>query len=621
MKPRILLVTSDKALYEAFEKSCAERDAEVRRVSSAKATRRAWDDGESRVAGVVADVLSLRGKERRHLLELHRRKDAPPLVLLDPPRSSPLSGKDLVASLHWPLEESVLEALGGLAPAPIVLLSDPTLYVTGTLHARLDTCGLRTSSAESTAGLAGILNAPPEDPSQAGAARAVIVRWAGDLFEAEGLAERVRQSAPAARFFLVESQGPIHAAEVALRRNRPALLPRRFFEVSVDLLLGKPIVDPMALGRVLLVDPVRPALVQLSRDLMDEGYEVAACLSTEEAVERASADYFHIAVVSAALTSGRAAGVELAQKLRERDPDMRIILLVDRYPLKEALRGVSLGVEVGLDDCLLKPVEASRLKFSITRALERRHLLLENKRLLSELKTTNRELEQLTGFQSKFFAMVAHDVKNPLSAILGYAQLLTMKTKEPTPLTYAGHIESSAKTLNALVSDLVDFAAIESGKLRVEIGELDLARVVCEVRSRVQVAADRRRIRLRVTVPEGLPKLSGDPLRIGQVIQNLATNAIQYTPEGGAVSIEVQRGPALITLSVRDTGIGIAKSDLPRIFNRFFQAENAQTMRRGGFGLGLKIAQEIVKAHGGGMGVDSELGKGSAFYFAIPIPR
>ena len=179
---------------------------------------------------------------------------------------------------------------------------------------------------------------------------------------------------------------------------------------------------------------------------------------------------------------------------------------------------------------------------------------------------------------------------------------------------------SSSKTLEALISDLVDFAAIESGKLRISMEELDLAQVVADVRSRVQVVADKRQINFQVSVAEGLPKFSADPLRIGQVIQNLCTNAIQYTPEKGSVYLHVSRGPTFATVSVRDTGIGISKEDLPRIFNRFFQAQNAQQMRRAGFGLGLKIAQEIVKAHGGGMGVDSELGKGSVFYFTLPIP-
>jgi signal transduction histidine kinase len=295
--------------------------------------------------------------------------------------------------------------------------------------------------------------------------------------------------------------------------------------------------------------------------------------------------------------------------------------MVDQYPLQTALKGVTQVVEVGLDDCLLKPVEPSRLRFSISRALERRRLLLENARITDELKDANEELEQLTDFQKKFFATVAHDVKNPLTAIRGYAEMLSWKVKDQTLVKCVTHIQSSTRTLEGLISDLVDYAAIESGKLRVNVGDMDLLQVVSEVKSRIQVAADKREIKLSVSVPDKVPVLKGDPLRVSQVIQNLSTNAIQYTSEKGAVYIKVQVGAGQVTISVRDTGIGISKEDLPRVFQRFFQAENAQKMRKAGFGLGLKISQEIVKAHGGGMGVDSELGKGSVFYFTIPIPQ
>ncbi len=105
------------------------------------------------------------------------------------------------------------------------------------------------------------------------------------------------------------------------------------------------------------------------------------------------------------------------------------------------------------------------------------------------------------------------------------------------------------------------------------------------------------------------------------MIQNLSTNGIQYTKEGGSVTIRVDPTPGWITVSVIDTGIGIKKEDLPRVFERFFQTQEAQAMRKAGFGLGLKIAREIVQMHGGEMGIESEFGKGSRFYFTLPIPK
>jgi signal transduction histidine kinase len=296
--------------------------------------------------------------------------------------------------------------------------------------------------------------------------------------------------------------------------------------------------------------------------------------------------------------------------------------MVDQYPLKAALQGVSRVVELGLDDALLKPVEASRLIFSVEKALERRFLRMENERLLKEVQEYSRQLARINDFQKNFFATVAHDVKSPLTAILGYAEFLDLKLKnQPTELRYASNIHSAAKTLNVLISDLVDLAAIESGKLRVEIGALNLLSVVNEVRARVEITAQKRNISFFTALPPILPPLAGDEARIGQVIQNLCTNAIQYTKPGGQVTIRVEPAADRVVVSVIDTGIGISKEDLPRVWERFFQTEAAKSMRKAGFGLGLKIAREIVQRHGGEMGIESEPGVGSRFFFHIPVKK
>ncbi|HAH07384.1 MAG TPA: hypothetical protein DCM05_12840 [Elusimicrobia bacterium] len=650
-KLRIVLITSDKALAEAYAKACEVRSALLDATHTIQDARRLWRKDEStQLAGVIADAQSLREQERRYLMQLHLEPGAPPLIFLDPQQQpNPAASTEPVMRLHWPLDQAVMDGLRALGTTPMVFLADQTLYMTGMLQARLQSIGLQPLVAESTVGIVEMFRLsqpkpaaedegkkkgwtlsrligsekkeekPPEEPAK-GPPTSVVVLWKGDVFDAEIVDQRLRQDIPNMRCFLVSSLGFLHLVERAMKRQRPGFLPRAFFGQALDLLLGRRVEDPRELGRVLYCDNFKPSLVQVAASLMADGFEVTASMKGDEAIELAQTDRYHIAVVGAALAYAQHTGIELAQKMREFDPDMRLILMVDRYPLQTALQGVSQVVEIGLDDALLKPVEPSRLKFSITRALERRRLMLENARLIEELKVSNLQLEELNNFQKKFFATVAHDVKNPLTAIRGYAELLSWKVKEPDILKCINHIMSSSKTLEGLISDLVDFAAIESGKLRVNIAEMDLAQVVADVRSRVQVVADKRQINLQVSVPETLPKFNGDPLRIGQVIQNLCTNAIQYTPEKGAVYVHVQVGPTFSTISVRDTGIGISKEDLPKIFNRFFQTEAAQKMRRAGFGLGLKIAQEIVKAHGGGMGVDSEVGKGSVFYFTLPLP-
>ncbi|MFH2203896.1 MAG: hybrid sensor histidine kinase/response regulator [Elusimicrobiota bacterium] len=611
MKGRLLLISSDKTLIESYESACAHRGVEALHAVSAAESSAFWRSDDGPLTGVVADSISLREKERRYLIDLHRPPDTPGLILLDPPQSAyPLKDAEPLMRLPWPIDPSFLDLAQLSGDSTLFFLVNPTLYLTGLVQERLREVGIAAKAVDNPQPLMEAMRTAPP---------AIIIRWSGNLYQAEEWCRWIKALPKSGQICLVDSRGPIHAAEVDIGAKRPAFLPRKLMEIAVDLLLGRPAVDPMSFGRILLVDGSQQELVKLTQNLMEDGYDVSACGSAADALERTRGDTFFVAVISAALDGRADGGFELAQKLREQDSDLKLILTVDQYPLKDALRGVTQMVEVGLDDCLLKPLEPSRLKFSITRALDRRRLRIENMRLMQEFKATHEKLEQLTDFQSKFFAMVAHDIKNPLNAVIGYADLLEMKAKSPDLAKPIHHIRAASHTLDGLVSDLVDFAAIESGKLRVNIGRMNLLEVISEVGSRVKVAADKREIKLHVATPKELPPMSGDPLRIGQVVQNLCTNAIQYTPKGGAVYITLELQPPLLKISVRDTGIGISKEDLPRIFQRFFQAKNAQVMRNAGFGLGLKIAQEIVKAHGGEMGVDSTLGKGSVFHFTLPL--
>lgn len=614
MDPRLILVSSDKVLSDAFSKACADRGFRVDITASISQFPSIWGEGEDRAAGVVADHLALRDRERRRLLELHVQTGAPPFILLELPETSTVAARGAPVRLLWPPDEGFLEDLRASGQTALLVLVEPSLAEAGLLPERLESAGFKVFEAAS-----------PEEAVRLVARflepGAALAQMLPDLFTAEAWAEHARQSRPDVRLLIAESRAPLHAAESALHHRRPAALPRRLLAAAPDLLLGREAADPLSLGRILLLDPDRAERSRLAGALLEEGFEVAATASAAIALQRVVEDQCHVAVIAGSSDQPEVSA-HTAVALREADPDIRLILTVSQGSLQATLQGLSSLVEVGLDDCLLCPIDPSRLAFSIRRALDRRHLQRENGRLLKALQHTHLELENLTGFQKNFFAMVAHDIKNPLGAILGYAQLMALKSHDATLSRPIAAIESAAKTLNGLISDLVDFAAIESGKLRVSLEKMDLARVVAEVQSRIMVAAQKRRIDLQVSSPATLPIILGDALRVGQVIQNLCTNAIQYTPEGGAVFLSVTLGPERITLSVRDTGIGISKEDLPRIFERFFQAENAQVMRRAGFGLGLKISQEIVKAHNGTLGVSSELGKGSTFAFTLPLaPR
>ncbi|TBR25799.1 HAMP domain-containing histidine kinase, partial [bacterium] len=576
MPPRLILVSSDKMLADAFGRACADRGAKLEVYPSASAVPAAWGAGEDRAAGVAADALSLRDRERRRLLELHAAPGAPPFVLLEPPESSMLASRGYPVRLFWPPDEGFLEEVRQSGDPALLLLADPSLVQIGLLNPRLQKAGWAVQEAANP-------DAAVRLCAQALSQTAVVAAFSPDLLDAENCVVRAKEARGDTRVLVAEARAPLHSAEAALRRRRPAALPRRLLPAVPDVLLGLDAPDPLSLGRVLLVEPDKTERARLALALLDEGYEAFATPDLASAAALAASDRCHVAVFSGFASDPEAVSGSAA-KLREADKDLRLVLVARREVGADApkgiaaaneLKGLQAAVAVGLDDCLLAPVEGDRLAFALRRAIDRRRLQVENNRLLAALRKSNGELEALTGFQKKFFAVVAHDVKNPLSAILGYAQLMRMKAKDQTLGKAIGNMESAARTLNGLISDLVDFAAIESGKLRVNPEALDLSAVVAEVRARVQVAAEKRRIALHVSVPPALPPLRGDPLRVGQVIQNLCTNAVQYTPEGGSMFLSIALFPAHVTVSVRDTGIGISKEDLPRIFERFFQASNA----------------------------------------------
>ncbi|MDE2489345.1 MAG: response regulator, partial [Elusimicrobia bacterium] len=636
-KGRVLLVGADQALVNEMTPSMIGREYEL--ATAPDAVSAAVRLGTEAFTAVVVDFARVAPEGREALAKTQKERGNFALIGLEAaPSLSPAAAAPL-RRLSWPLPRGFLDQVRAVE-VPIAFLVEPTLFLTQGIQNALRQAGVqffqmdtvvglgdmlreqivraseaRTKSKPPKSGgfwgrLAGGAEEEPEAPALLG--HVAVVKFSGTGGEAAQLDARLRQVLPNAACYQLSTLDPMRAASLAVTNGQPALLPRehavRVAEILSDA-SGAAKAAPREKERLLLVDNDVPTLSRLSEALISLGYEVVTTVNGEEALQLAGRKPFALAAIGgSALETTKLAGANLALKMREKDKDLRIILMVDQFPVQDALKGVSRAVELGLDDAVLKPIDASRLVLSIKRALDARFLKLENVRLLKEVQESARKLAQVNGFQTKFFATVAHDVKNPLTAILGYSEVLGMRLKErPDELKCASHIHNAAKTLNLLVSDLVDLAAIESGKLRVEIGDLDLASVVSEVKSRVDVVASRKQIRFGTALPPSIPPLKGDPNRIGQVIQNLSTNAIQYTKEGGSVTIEVKVEPGWAIVGVRDTGIGISKEDLPRVWERFFQTKEAQNMRKAGFGLGLKISREIVQMHGGDMGIESEL--------------
>jgi PAS domain S-box-containing protein len=239
---------------------------------------------------------------------------------------------------------------------------------------------------------------------------------------------------------------------------------------------------------------------------------------------------------------------------------------------------------------------------------------LENARLYGEAQAANR-------LKDEFLAVLSHELRTPLNAIVGYARLLRGNIL-PADKAARGleTLERNAGVLTQIVEDVLDVSRIVSGKIRLDVQPVELALIVDNAVATVQLAADARRIRLQTIVDPRVGPVSGDPSRLQQVVWNLLTNAVKFTPKDGRVQVRLERVNSHVEIVVSDTGIGIKPEFIPHVFERFRQAEAGTTRKSGGLGLGLAIVRHIVEMHGGTVEASSAGdGQGATFRVRLPL--
>ncbi len=243
-------------------------------------------------------------------------------------------------------------------------------------------------------------------------------------------------------------------------------------------------------------------------------------------------------------------------------------------------------------------------------------LALENARLYQEARTAVREREEM-------LAIVSHDLRNPVNAVVMLTgAVLSRDASDTRPLMERDQVESiraAARQADGLIQDLQDVSRISSGRLHVDQRRVDLVEVAEESADLFEHVMQDAAVRFVRAIDVNTPSVLADRGRILQVLSNLLANAVRFTPHGGTVRLTVQtQGRSHVRMTVRDTGPGIAPEDLPRLFERYWQAPR---LLRAGSGLGLYIAKGIVDAHGGEIGVESAVGEGSEFWFTLPVAR
>jgi signal transduction histidine kinase/ActR/RegA family two-component response regulator len=259
--------------------------------------------------------------------------------------------------------------------------------------------------------------------------------------------------------------------------------------------------------------------------------------------------------------------------------------------------------------------ELSRYITELQRSEEARgQLLLRAERARSEAEAANR-------IKDEFLATLSHELRTPLTSLLGWSSVLREAKRDEKVLSQGlDAIDRNARVQAQLIDDLLDVSRIVSGKLNLDVRPLDISSVTRAAINVVRPAADAKNITLDYRAESGLGAISADSARLQQIVWNLLSNAVKFTPQGGKITIRIQQERSHAKVTVQDTGQGIDAEFLPRVFDRFRQADSSTTRSFGGLGLGLAIVRHLVELHGGTVSAESAgIGKGATFSATFPL--
>lgn len=239
---------------------------------------------------------------------------------------------------------------------------------------------------------------------------------------------------------------------------------------------------------------------------------------------------------------------------------------------------------------------------------------------IRNIQMQNLQLQETAKLKAHFLAIMSHELRSPMNAIIGFSQLLLCLPQyplAPKQENMVGRILNSGRHLLTLIDDILDFSKLESGRLELKLEELNLAELVNTTTEEMRSLAEQKNLALKVNLNLDNPYIVNDKVRLRQILVNLLANAIKFT-ETGTVQVEVWESPAQVAIAIKDTGIGISESDKAHIFEEFHQANQTLAREHGGTGLGLTISNRLVEIMQGKITVESKLSQGSTFCLEIP---
>ena len=393
--------------------------------------------------------------------------------------------------------------------------------------------------------------------------------------------------------------------------------------------------------KVLVVDDEESVVVTIKAILQLDGYNVATTTSGAKARKMVRDVEYDLVLTDLRLEDGD--GLDVLKAVRESYPETVTIMLTGYASLESAIQ----ALRAGAYDYLVKPSEVEELRATVARGLERRRLGQELRLRVAELAELNASLQQrideataelkeryeqlkeLDRMKSQFLSIASHELKTPITAMSGFLQVALRRVRRLSEGEAAAPVADSLRAITEqlevvyrqtgklarLVDELLDVSRIQTGRIEFRYADVDLSELANEVAARMQLTTTTHAIAVR---RDSENIVTADRDHIEQVLNNLVTNAIKYSPTGGSITIDVRPDNDGVRLSVTDQGIGIPEEELDAIFGLFYRSPDRAARDAAGMGLGLYISKEIVVRHGGRIWAESGGVKGSTLNVVIP---